>query len=573
MKIKAFTRIALTVAHLTAFGQNENLGQIKLEVIGSYKATIEDAQKLNDLPRTEDTARSRVPVKFEIKPIVLATDYTPEPLKPARISKSAIEPVPRTFVRIGAGLYATPLAEVRYDSDRSRNNAFGAGFNHYSTRTGVRNIVFENNGLSTTSGSVYYRHFFTNYSLGASTDLEYDRVKYYGLPKLALPPVDTFRAGDPAIQSYLISTTRVDATRLVPVSQFAMTNLGFRFDFLRDRYDIAELHAALPIDFRLKRTDNRNLNLRLAYEHMQHYNTQNDLAMAFSANVIRVRPAMNFSKDEWQFDLGLNMVLSNYVRKNLISIDPKEPDEMYFFIFPEGRFKLPVITDVLEFDGMLSFDYQLNTLRTLSRQWLFISPGIELDYTQKVQAQVGMSGLIFPGASYHLSAGYIDWRNLPIFYRSPFYYTTPQDIQGVEVLYLDGNQVPLQAKLAIKLTKNIDAEGIVNYNHYEMKGGKAWHLPNWRNEIKLKYSNGNSFDLGFDVFFIGERTAFDQSLNTAISARLRPYTDANMHLNYHFSKQMSFFLTINNMFFNAYEHYLGYPAQQFLAIVGAVYKL
>ncbi|MFN3951313.1 MAG: hypothetical protein ACK4KT_02805 [Thermaurantimonas sp.] len=573
--MKRLQLIALlsAIGCLTVFGQNENIGQIRLEVIGSYKATIEDAQKLNDLPRTEDTTRTRVPVKFEIKPIVLTTDYTPEVLKPARISKTAIDPVPRTFIRIGAGLYTTPLAELRFDSDRSRSSAFGAGINHYSTRTGVRNILFDNNGLSTTGASVYYRHFFDKYSIGASADIGYDRVKYYGLPDLDLPPLDTFVSADPEVQSYLISTTRVDATRLIPVSSFAMTNLGFKLDYLRDRYDIAEIHASLPVVFQLKRTDARNLNIQMGYEHMQHYNTKNDLAMAFRSNVFRLRPSMNFSNGNMQFDLGFNMVFSNYVRDNLASIVPIEPDELYFFIFPEARFKMPVIAEILEFDGHLTYDLQLNTLRSLSRQWLFISPGIKLDYTQKVEAQVGMSGLIFPGASYHLSAGYIDWRNMPIFYRSPLYYKTPQNIQGVEMLYLDGNQVPLQAKIAIKLTKNIDAEGIVNYNHYEMKGGQAWHLPNWRNEIKLKYSNGSTFDVGIDVFFIGQRIAFDQSLNTEISARLKPFTDANLHLNYHYSKQMSFFLTINNMFFNPYEHYLGYPAQQFLAIAGAVYKL
>jgi hypothetical protein len=308
---------------------------------------------------------------------------------------------------------------------------------------------------------------------------------------------------------------------------------------------------------------------------MQHYNTIDANALAFQANTFRIRPFMNFSNNNLTFDLGLNMVLSNYQRNNLITIPgyEKEPDEVYFFIFPEARFKVPLIADVLEFDGFLKYDFQLNTLQSLSRSWLFITPGIELDYTQKIHGQIGMSGLIFPGASFHLNAGYIDWKNLPIFYRNPFFYKTPDAIKGVEVLYLDGTQVPLQAKLSVKLTKSIDAEGIVNFNHYEMKRQQAWHLPRWRNEIKLKYSNGDAFDIGMDVFFIGERVAFDQALNTEINAILKPYTDANLHFNYHYSKQMSFFLSINNMFFNHYEHYLGYHAQQFLALAGVVYKL
>ncbi|WP_448522091.1 hypothetical protein [Schleiferia thermophila] len=575
MKFRTLLTASALLTQYALWSQGESLGQIKLEVIGSYKANIEDAQKLNDLPRTEDTTRSRIPVKFEIKPIILPTDYTPEPLRPAKITKTAVEPIPRTFLRAGAGLYTTPLLEFRYDSDRSRNNAFGASFNHYSTRTGVRKILFDNNGLSTTRGLVYYRHFFSNYSLGATSHLTYDRVKYYGLPDYGLPPLDTFTIGNPAVQSYLISTTRVDAMRLTPVRTFAMSNLGFRFDFLRDRYNIAEFHASLPIDFELARNDNRNLKVQLAYEHMQHYNTIDANALAFQANTFRIRPFMNFSNNNLTFDLGLNMVLSKYQRNNLITIPgyEKEPDEVYFFIFPEARFKVPLIADVLEFDGFLKYDFQLNTLQSLSRSWLFITPGIELDYTQKIHGQIGMSGLIFPGASFHLNAGYIDWKNLPIFYRNPFFYKTPDAIKGVEVLYLDGTQVPLQAKLSVKLTKSIDAEGIVNFNHYEMKRQQAWHLPRWRNEIKLKYSNGDAFDIGMDVFFIGERVAFDQALNTEINAILKPYTDANLHFNYHYSKQMSFFLSINNMFFNHYEHYLGYHAQQFLALAGVVYKL
>ncbi len=552
--------------HAIAQPGDSDLGKVQLEVIGSFKASVEESQKLSLQPREDDTILLKMPVNYNITPKAFYTDYQPEPLKPARITKAQKEPLPRFYTKLGAGTHQTPLAEIRYGSERSRNSTYGLGYRHFSTRTGVPDLLLSNNGVSENKFNAFYGHFFSNYTLRVATQFDIERLKYYGLPDLEINGLDTISDLDPAVQRFMISGTQVELNRLRKYNIFGLSHIALKFHYLQDNFGVQESHIHIPFQFQLPSIEQKNFGIAMYFDYLDNRNSgasAND-NMSFTFGF---RPKLDLSNKTYQLHVGFFSYYNDYDQYT----SPESTNE--FFIFPELYFKYPLVEQIIEFEADLEADYRVNTLRTLSRQWLFINSDFSLANTTRISAKTGFQGVIYPGMSYKISAAYINWSNFGLFYRNPFFYQTPENVRGLDVIFTDGTQLQMKGTLFFDLTKDITAEVGTQYNYYEFVNERPWHLPNWRSHIRAKYNLNKKLSLGSEVFYVGKRTAFDQDVNPELNALLTAFTDVNFNANYMYSKNLSVQLSIENMFFSRYEHYLGYGAQRFLAMLAFTYKL
>lgn len=570
MTLKNLLILSLTTISTVLWAQpgGSDLGKVQLEVIGTFKASVEESQKLNSIPREDDTVQLKMPVRYNITPKAFFTDYQPEPLKPARISKAQNDPLPRIYARLGAGTHQTPLAELRYGADRSRNATYGLGYKHFSTRTGVPDLLVTNNGVSENKFNAFYGHFFNDYTLRIATQFDLERLKYYGLPNLELPIFDSIDDKfDPSVQRYLISGTQVELNRLRKFDYFGISSLAIRYHYLQDNFNVQESHLHIPMQLQLPSVEDKDFALGVYFDYLDHRNAtdsvDDNLSFTFG-----FRPKLDLSKNGYQFLIGFHSYFNDYDFNNDFN-----PGNNSFYIFPEVYFKTPIVKDIMEFEADLVMDYKVNSLRTLSREWLFINSDFPLANTRQISAKAGLQGILYPGMSYKVSASYIDLENFGLFYRNPFFYETPENVCGLDVIFTNGTQLQVKGALFFDLTKDISAEVGTRYDYYEFLNNLAWHLPSWRSHIRAKYALNKKLSLGSEIFYVGQRTAFEQSVNPDIEALLGAYTDVNFNANYIYNQNISVQLSIENMFFSRYEHYLGYGAQRFLAMLAFTYKL
>src|SRR5690606_13867466 len=88
------------------------------------------------------------------------------------------------YVRGGIGLYTTPLAEIRYNSVRSRNSAFGAHAKHFSSNGGINDVL--KNSYSDNLVDVWGRKFFKEHEGTLGARYERNMVHYYGFSEDSL---------------------------------------------------------------------------------------------------------------------------------------------------------------------------------------------------------------------------------------------------------------------------------------------------------------------------------------------------------------------------------------------------
>ena len=118
---------------------------------------------------------------------------------------------------------------------------------------------------------------------------------------------------------------------------------------------------------------------------------------------------------------------------------------------------------------------------------------------------------------------------------------------------------------------------------------EAWNLPEWDAKFSLGYRVSDQFNISTDLFFIGGRKALIYSLpgedprpiSTGDMLKLEnlqtevynldPIVDLNFNATYKVTGKLSVFARLNNFAFQKYQHWIGYPVQNFNFLGGLSY--
>ncbi|MCB8995297.1 MAG: TonB-dependent receptor, partial [Bacteroidales bacterium] len=110
-----------------------------------------------------------------------------------------------------------------------------------------------------------------------------------------------------------------------------------------------------------------------------------------------------------------------------------------------------------------------------------------------------------------------------------------------------------------------------SYNTYELDSlAHPWHLPATQISLSSDYNLRNKILLAADIFYTGKRYATGVSDNVI---ELKGYLDANLSIEYRYTKALSFFVRFNNLTASRYEIWNQYPTQRFQFLAGFSYAL
>jgi outer membrane receptor protein involved in Fe transport len=96
----------------------------------------------------------------------------------------------------------------------------------------------------------------------------------------------------------------------------------------------------------------------------------------------------------------------------------------------------------------------------------------------------------------------------------------------------------------------------------------AWGKPKFDMALNVKYDLQKKIVAHLDLFYVGQRYAHFEEYSSFV---LPAYFDANIGLEYRYTKRLSAFLNCNNIASKNYQVWAYYPVQRFNAMLGFSY--
>ena len=553
-----------------------DLGNIQLNVTRAFEGEVQQARKINDIPRIEDTIRTDVNLDYQIRPQSILTDFKPEPLSPARIRRVPGEKLPKLMVRLGAGNYLTPLAELSFTSDRSRNQSWGVKARHFSTQSGVPNLhhvkeqgASNANFLSENKLSGHYRRFFRDYTLTTRAEGFYYANNLYGVP--ALDWNSDLEYSDIERQYFLGGNANISLNSQKTKQDRFFDDGHLHYHFVMDAFSSQEHFVSLPTKWSFP-VDDQLLKFDLTAQYQNTAN--NDLATSAEYVNIQAKPNLDYVQEEISVNIGLNFIYND----NNFVYQGEDIDLTSVFIFPEVVARYRVAPNVFELFGGIDYDFRLNTITDIIREAPWMNPGMRLQPTRREDYFAGMNLLIIPGLSLEGSGRYVNWRDKAAFFRDPNSFLDPEALQGLDLRYLNGNELNLAGSLNYKFNSHLSFGTNLSYSRFEFEGDIPYHLAPWRGGFNTRYNFRNKIGVKLDIIYVGTREAFNpnhyEDAPWADDFHVLPsFWDADLQVDYYFNQNLTAFIKVHNAFASRYDMFLGYGAQRFLGLIGFSFKL
>ena len=150
--------VFLSMYSFQSFAQNDTIIE-EIDAIGKGKRSIKPTLKASLVPDlVEDTSKTQIQSEFVFYEYTAPSELQLQPISPAKLKViQPLDKLKRGYIKGGIGMYTTPLAEIYYNSLRSRNSSWGIQGRHISSNSSLENTGFS--GLSENKASAYYQHF------------------------------------------------------------------------------------------------------------------------------------------------------------------------------------------------------------------------------------------------------------------------------------------------------------------------------------------------------------------------------------------------------------------------------
>jgi hypothetical protein len=529
--------------------------QIKkeVEVVKPYEPVVSDANKINVLPKMNDSVTIRPKVQYNIVPSAMNVEYQVNPINAAKMLSMPIPKLYKSYLKLGFGNYATPKAEVYINSLRSKTHTAGLFFRHQSSGGKVK---LENNkkvhaGYSETSGELFGKKFFKSAYLYGDGGLSSNTIYHYGYD----PKLDTTLEKGDIRQNYFLARLRAVLQSMHTDSSKLSYHIGLDYNFFEDRFKHKENNVNLTGQFHQQiKTGFFGLNTSL---NMLNRNETLDSARNVNS-LFLINPWMGLSSPDYRLQIGLNMAFEN------------EDNSLHIRFYPKAEFQFVAVKDVIiPFLGITGQPVQ-HSYRDIAGENPFIRPDLLVKNSNlKLNFYGGLKGSLAAKASYVARFDYSSFSN---------YYLFVNDTSSVlrnqfTAVYTDADVYNgyLEINYDYSDTWTFGAKANV-YSYNLTREQYAWHRPSFDLTLSLRYNLRNKILANFDVVALGKRKAKESDAVSAYK-ELASVLDFNLGLEYRYTKILSIWLRFNNFTASKYEMWNQYPTQRFNMMAGITYSL
>ncbi|WP_342773979.1 TonB-dependent receptor domain-containing protein [Muriicola soli] len=558
--------------------QEKDLGTETVTVVKPYSPTVSDAFKIKSVPLLNDSViQSKKEIKYSIFSVPVASTFTPAKGKAATVQKAAPEKLFNSSVSMGLGNFNNALLDVYTSRDIDRGNQrIDVGINHFSSRGDLDFTPLDTDFYNTDIDAAYSNRSRDG-DWGISLGAQHQLYNWYGLPEGVFD--EAVIAGIDEQQQYFSAELG---------AQFQQENAvfsqgGISFKRFWDSVESGENRAILTtlLDFPLSQ-ESFALGLKADYvsgefSNADVNNTANTQGISYSQFQVGLSPSILIEKDELSISLGANLVYGMDM----------ENSEGNFYIYPQVTASYKLLDEIVIVYGGVSGQLYQNSYADFVGENPFVSPTLSIQPTdQQYNAELGFKGQLFPNLSYNVRGSYKAENRKPLFKLNP-QNDFRDDEKGYtygnsfELFYDDVRTLGIFGELNLDVNRNFSLGVNASVSEFDTEtDNPAWNLPNLKGSLFMDYQIDEHWFMGANLFYVGER----EDLSSVVIPNAQPadypasvltldaYFDANAHLGYRLSNQLSIFAKASNLANNDYQRWANFRVQSFQILAGVTYK-
>lgn len=556
-------KIIIPVLVLTASAANAqkdsitNAGDETVVVVKDYVPTLIDANKISDAPLADTTSAFTPVFKYDVDVKKYNTVFTSTPIKPVKIKDDNIKKLYRGFIKGGYGTHNTPYAEIFYNALRSKEFDAGFHFRHLSSMGKIKNYGYSDN--SSNGFSLYGKKFIDAGILNAELGFDRKMVHYYGYDRN-----ETVYSKRETKQRFADFAGKIDFTNNNTDKNSWDYGVGLAFNnYGAKRNADKTSETGFNLNGNLGKYFNDNyasLNLKLDYtktEQPDGIYQSGDFPNPVNNLVFKLHPRYKINVYDFDLTFGVNL-----------EAESVEESKMHLYPYAEARYK--VAQDVLSVYGSVSGGVIKNSYKSITTENPFtdnfIFPG---NSNNKLEFKAGTDIKLDKEISFN---GYVSFSRVTdklFFYNIPRtggeYVTFTNLYDDADILKLHGGLQFLQSdkmQLGLYATyQNIKTDEFV----------KPWYIPTVVTGLTGNYTMQDKVIIKADLFFNGSQFAPDETGEKEF-VKLDGWVDANLCVEYRYSKLLSVFAQVNNIASQQYFRWYNYPSYRFSAMGGFTYS-
>lgn len=564
---------------LGAYAQDEkDLGTETVTVVKPYSPTVSDAFKIKSAPILNDSiVLAKKEIRYSIFSVPVASTFTPAKGKAATVQKSSPEKLYNSYVSLGLGNFNNALLDFYTSRDIDRGNQrVDIGLNHFSSRGDLDFTPLDTDFYNTKLEAAYSNRG-RDFDWGISSAARHQLYNWYGLPEGDYD--EAFIAGIDEKQQYF----NVELGAHLNQEDSFLSNGEVFVKRFWDKVESAENRALISTTFNFPLSE-EELTIRAKGDYVggefvnaDVNNTANTPSIPYSQFQVGVSPSIRIVRDELTLNLGANLVYGM----------DGETNESNFYIYPQVTASYRLLDDLVIVYGGVSGQLTQNSYADFVDDNPYVSPTLTIQPTdQQYDASIGFKGQLFPNLSYNIRGSYSAENRKPLFKLNPqnsfrddekgYYYGN-----SFEVFYDDVKTLGIFGELNVDVNRNFTLGINASVYQYDTEtDNPAWNLPNLRGSLFMDYQIDEQWFMGANIFFVGERE--DLSADVIPNAQpsdypasiltLDSYFDANAHIGYRLSDQLSVFAKASNLANNDYQQWANFRVQSLQILAGVTYK-
>ena len=554
-----------------AFAQDKELGDKEYVIVKDYKPVLTESNKISDSPEG-DTAFTNPPgMKYDIVSRKLETNFEAGVIRAVKIKDEPIAKLYRTLVKLGLGSYNAYTGELFYNSVRSKTGQVGVHLKHFSARP---NPLQDRSGLySNNLGELYGKYFLDHATFSSSFGYQRDVLHYYGFygshneidSIISTKPDNTkqrfnnfnFKAG---INSNWVTDSHLDY------------DATFEYNGLNDLFGVSE-NDFMVRGGAAKKFDENYFGLNLDFDYFKKQDAdfeRHDANSNLSRYIVTMNPHFTRDFDKIHLNVGFNFSLEHN----------SGPVTAHFY--PDVNVSVPIAEHIIYIYADVTGGLQKTTYKTLTDENPFTIPSIKLAHNQSNDLILdgGLKGNFSSQVSFNAMVKYTKMTEMVLFVNDTALYVNGSDstVHGnmFNTVYDDGNVFDIHAEVAYRNSEKLTIALAYDYLSYQATvEKKAWHKPNSEARLMIKYNLKDKIQANVTLLSAGSqygRSFTTDSIPKVEAVKLKGYFDFNLGLEYRYSKVLSFYFNMNNLFFSRYEQWYGYPSEKFNLLGGLTYS-
>lgn len=569
-KFKYIFTIAV-LANTFTFAQERTKDTLDPEVVNVVKAytpTVADAFKIKETAVLDDEVNTvKKDITYNIFSIPVASTFTPAKGKAATVTKAKAVKLYDNYASLGAGSYTTILGEVYLNHELGRGENVGGYLSHHSSSGGIDEVFLDDDFIDTKL-NVNYSQKLRDVSWTVDAGALYQKYNWYGLPQ----PYFNATTAEGINGSHSFYGGNVGAK--VTLFDYLFKDASARFRRFGDNQGsgenrlVVKASADVPIQDELISTEITIDYIGGTFERDFYVdNTLNYGNVSFG-----IAPSYQLTQDDLTLNLGVNLVYKNDTEGGVSN----------FHIYPNITASYRVVDELMIAFGGLEGGLKQNSYYDLAQANPYVSPTLYIAPTdRKYNLSVGLKGKLSNSISYSVSGHYTNERDKALYRANPILQGATEDYHygnSFGMVYDDVKTLSFNGDLSVDINRNFKL-GIKGefFSYNTDNQAEAWNLPDLKASLFMDYQIDENWFAGGGLFYVGERKdLFSESATMdsgiAQTMTLDSYFDANAHIGYRYSDQLSFYVKANNIAGKEYERWLNTPVQGIQFLAGATYQ-